>query len=146
MRRRTDLMIKWRYGEAAARQEQKVVIGIKTIRSRDGYERVKAEGVAQTAGYVRLCGTKEAHLLIFDRDGNRGWQAILSDNPDGLPASKAEGITSGKASGKVDGKGMGNGMAGSESQKALPQPIPDPGVPFRDQGEHEGLVVDIWGF
>ena len=74
LRKRTDLMLKWKYPAGDPRSPQKIVIELKTIRSKDSYENLKAEALRQTAEYARICGTDEAHLLIFDRDESRSWR------------------------------------------------------------------------
>jgi hypothetical protein len=72
-RRRSDLMIKWRYEHEGKPNFQHIVIEIKTIDKYRGYETVLAEGLAQTAEYAYKCGQKNAFLLIFDKDDSNGW-------------------------------------------------------------------------
>jgi hypothetical protein len=67
-RKRTDLMVAWPHEEGV----QKVVIELKILyKSR---ERTIAEGLAQTAEYMDRCGTREGHLVIFDRRADRKWE------------------------------------------------------------------------
>ena len=54
---------------------QSIVIEIKTITEREKYERVRDDGVKQTADYAKSCGEKKAHLLIFDRNKSQNWDS-----------------------------------------------------------------------
>ncbi|MCL2065271.1 MAG: hypothetical protein FWG98_13010 [Candidatus Cloacimonetes bacterium] len=84
-RRKVDLMIKWKYNSPEIdiginREEEKVkyqniVIELKVIGKKQSYEKVKSEGIIQTAKYAKYCGEKEAQLLIFDRDRSQKWGA-----------------------------------------------------------------------
>ncbi len=90
LRKRTDLMLKWKYSVAGQVRDQKIVIEIKTIRKAQGYESVKAEGLRQTAEYAAICGADESHLLVFDRDESRGWRDSVfrdSGSYEGRPIS-----------------------------------------------------------
>lgn len=40
---------------------------------RGGLASTMRDGLAQTRDYMDLCGTDEAHLVIFDRDPTRSW-------------------------------------------------------------------------
>lgn len=66
-RMRTDLLVIWPHPGGV----QKVVIELKLLHG--SLERTVAEGLAQTSEYLSRCGTKEGHLIIFDRDPNRPW-------------------------------------------------------------------------
>ncbi|MDM8536653.1 AAA-like domain-containing protein [Desulfobacterales bacterium HSG17] len=64
--KRTDLMLLWFYDDKI----QKIVIELKIL-----YKSLKKtvdEGLEQTWGYMDKCGTKEGHLVIFDR-GKKSW-------------------------------------------------------------------------
>ena len=82
-RKRVDMMIKWFYPPPTlptpqatwGGQIQKIVLELKVISKRQGYERVKSDGIVQTAEYTKYCGESEAHLLIFDRDNSQKWTA-----------------------------------------------------------------------
>ena len=69
-RGRTDLFIRWPYGEAG-REEQRFVIEIKVQRgTRDA---IIAEGLDQICEYADRCRAAAAHLVIFDRRPGIGW-------------------------------------------------------------------------
>ena len=84
-RKRTDIMIKWKYPPTPNSQlptpnsqlptpnYQNIVLEIKTINKKQSYQTIKATGLEQTAEYARLCGVKEAQLLIFDKDKHQKW-------------------------------------------------------------------------
>ncbi len=74
LRKRTDLMLKWKYIENNETRYQKIVIEIKTINEKMNYEKVKADALKQTAEYAKISGADEAHILIFDRDESRTWR------------------------------------------------------------------------
>lgn len=73
-RRRTDLMLQWRYRNEGRTVEQKIVMELKVYRQRDSLEKLKEQALEQTARYARTCGTTEAHILIFDRDELTDWK------------------------------------------------------------------------
>lgn len=73
-RKRTDLMMKWRYNQDGKVITQKVVIELKTISSSQDYEKIKELALKQTAEYTIACDAQESHILIFDRDESRGWR------------------------------------------------------------------------
>jgi len=52
---------------------QKSVIELK-IRRRESLDTVKAEGLAQTYGYMDHCGADDGHLVIFDRRPGISWE------------------------------------------------------------------------
>ena len=54
---------------------QNFVIELKVINKRQSYESVKQTAIEQTVKYAKVCGEKEAHILVFDRHGNQGWSA-----------------------------------------------------------------------
>jgi len=72
-RKRTDLFIEWPLDEKQGLHGpiQRVVIEIKLRRG--ALETVIAQGLEQTADYVRRVGADEAHLMIFDRDTKQTW-------------------------------------------------------------------------
>jgi len=72
-RKRTDLFIEWPLDEKQGLHGpiQRVVIEIKLRRG--ALETVIAQGLEQTADYVRRVGADEAHLMIFDRETNQTW-------------------------------------------------------------------------
>jgi len=72
-RKRTDLIVEWPvdevkdfYGEV-----QRIVIELKILLN--SLDATIAEGVRQTAEYARHVGAQEAHLVIFNRNPNTGW-------------------------------------------------------------------------
>ncbi|MBP7563034.1 MAG: hypothetical protein KA886_04525, partial [Candidatus Cloacimonetes bacterium] len=54
---------------------QKVVMELKVINERYSFEKVRQEALIQTAEYARICGSDEAHILIFDRNNTQKWSA-----------------------------------------------------------------------
>ncbi|CAN2049847.1 AAA+ ATPase domain-containing protein [Candidatus Magnetomoraceae bacterium gMMP-13] len=66
-RQRTDLLVIWNYNS----EVQEVVIELK-IRYGDLKKTIK-KGLAQTFEYMDKCGTKEGHLVIFDRSKKLSW-------------------------------------------------------------------------
>ena len=72
-RKRTDLFIEWPLDEKGGVYGplQRVVIELK-IRY-GALETVISKGLEQTVDYARRLGADEAHLMIFDRDGERTW-------------------------------------------------------------------------
>jgi hypothetical protein len=72
-RRRVDLLVRWPYGEGAGRREQKAAVELKVVRKSP--QTTLAEGLEQTAAYAEASGADEAHLVIFDRASDRGWDA-----------------------------------------------------------------------
>lgn len=72
-RKRTDLYIEWPVNEEQGfyGEVQRIVLELKTLyKSR---ETTVAEGIQQTAGYADQCDAAEAHLIIFDRRPDLGW-------------------------------------------------------------------------
>ena len=67
-RRRADLLIFWRSGEA----ETRFVIEYKL--RQNGLERTEREGLEQTATYMDISAAAEGHLVIFDRTQERSWE------------------------------------------------------------------------
>ena len=72
-RKRTDLFLAWPLDEAQGMHGplQRVVIELKL--KRGVLETVMAKALEQTVDYARRAGADEAHLVIFDRDGDRTW-------------------------------------------------------------------------
>ena len=72
--RRVDLYLRW----TSPQSEQRIVFELKMRTERDNsvekYEKIKADGLKQTAEYADLCQAKESHLIIFDRRENIDWQ------------------------------------------------------------------------
>jgi hypothetical protein len=80
-RRRIDLLILWPLQESEPGHPswsrwqgkvQKVVIELKILYK--SLEATLAEGLEQTHRYMDLCGTREGHLVIFDRRENVPWE------------------------------------------------------------------------
>ncbi|MDE2904832.1 MAG: ATP-binding protein [Acidobacteriota bacterium] len=93
-RMRTDLLIVWPVGGRAAgardgtgAKTQKVVIECKLLHR--GAERTVREGLQQTRAYMDRCAAAEGHLVIFDRDEDKPWDAKLyrRDDTDGVPVT-----------------------------------------------------------
>ena len=71
--KRMDLYLEWPLDPVLLFRGsmQRIVLELKI--QRKGLEATIASGVAQTASYAATCGADEAHLLIFDRDGEKVW-------------------------------------------------------------------------
>ena len=71
--KRMDLYLEWPLDEKLAflGPLQRIVLELKILRK--GLEATLAEGLPQTAGYARTCGADEAHLIIFNRTGEKSW-------------------------------------------------------------------------
>lgn len=54
-----------------------------------GAERTVREGLQQTRAYMDRCAAAEGHLVIFDRDEDKPWDAKLyrRDDTDGVPVT-----------------------------------------------------------
>lgn len=77
-RGRTDLMLKWK---SAKGFEQRIVIELKVMTSKDGYETIKQKALMQTAEYADKCKATESHILIFDRDEKLNWrEKVFTDS------------------------------------------------------------------
>ena len=72
-RKRVDLMLKWRY----AGGEQRIVIELKVIKEKDNVERIKSDGLVQTAEYAEISDATESHLILFDRADKTDWQETI---------------------------------------------------------------------
>ena len=68
-RMRTDLLVWWPYDD----QVQQTVIELKIVYG--SVERTIEQGLEQTWAYVDRCGAEEGHLVIFDRDPEKPWEA-----------------------------------------------------------------------
>ena len=67
-RGRTDLFLEWQGSSI-----QRVVIELKIMRKRDGFETCRQEALEQTVEYAKKCRgseshTIECHIIVFDRD------------------------------------------------------------------------------
>jgi AAA domain len=71
-RGRTDLYVTW---PAAPEPYQREVIEIKVKRAKDSLDTVIERGTAQTQEYMQRCGATEGHLVVFDADMGRDWDA-----------------------------------------------------------------------
>ncbi|HPM01451.1 MAG TPA: AAA-like domain-containing protein [Candidatus Cloacimonadota bacterium] len=74
-RKRTDLMLKWQYEKEGQLVIQNVVMELKIIHQKLNYQKVLNEAIIQTANYAKICGVKQANILIFDRDKSQNWSA-----------------------------------------------------------------------
>jgi len=86
-RKRTDLFIEWPLDEQQAftGPVQKVVVEIKIMTAKKSLDTLISEGVIQTKDYTAHMGAEEAHLVIFDRRPEQGWDAkIWQRQVDGL--------------------------------------------------------------
>jgi hypothetical protein len=74
-KKRTDLMLKWKYSFQGEIKYQKIVLELKVVTKQSKYENLKQKALEQTAEYAKISGTTEAHLFMFDRDDSQGWSA-----------------------------------------------------------------------
>ena len=65
---RTDMYIKWNYDD---NKFQEFIIELKI--KYNSLEKTIENGLKQTHEYMNKCGTKEGHLMIFDRTENTTW-------------------------------------------------------------------------
>jgi len=72
-RQRTDLFLLWPYPSESEGNEgiQRVVIELKILRGT--MKATLAKALAQTWEYMDKCGTREGHVLIFDRSSQKTW-------------------------------------------------------------------------
>jgi AAA-like domain len=71
--KRMDLFLEWPLDDLLAFRGplQRVVLELKIRRK--SLEITLALGLEQTENYAAVCGADEAHLILFDRDGSKGW-------------------------------------------------------------------------
>jgi hypothetical protein len=76
-RRRTDLLIVWplRSAAEAGTPARRHVVECKVLR--DGLEATIRAGIRQTLDYMDGCRAESGHLVIFDRDESKSWEAKL---------------------------------------------------------------------
>jgi len=76
-RKRMDIFIKRKYykGKAKTLKIQKIVLEVKTIKDNQSYETIRQQAITQTAEYAKLCGVKEAQILLFNRGEKPRWTA-----------------------------------------------------------------------
>lgn len=77
--RRTDLFIEYFYED----KKQEIVIELKILYG--NLETTIEKGLQQTKSYMDKCGTKDGHLIIFDRRKHKSWDEKIWDE-------KIEGI------------------------------------------------------
>jgi len=72
-RQRTDLFLLWPYPPESGENEgiQRVVIELKILRGT--MKATLAKALPQTWEYMDKCGTREGHVLIFDRSSQKPW-------------------------------------------------------------------------
>ncbi len=68
-KKRIDLLVLWTVSPAPL---QKIVLELKI--QYGSLEKTITEGLKQTAKYMDICHTKEAHLVIFNRNSNVSWE------------------------------------------------------------------------
>ena len=71
--KRMDLFLEWPLDEVLMFRGplQRVVLELKIRRK--VLETTIAQGLEQTATYAATCGADESHLILFDRNGSKGW-------------------------------------------------------------------------
>ncbi|MEM7588792.1 MAG: ATP-binding protein [Myxococcota bacterium] len=106
-RGRTDLLVTWPSQSESAivpsdsqsnvssqqcaqyqhKQCQRIVLELKLVRTKDGFDRRLREGIEQTAQYMDTCDATEGHLLLFDRRAGKSWDERIwlrqETSPDG---------------------------------------------------------------
>ncbi len=65
--KRTDILVTWPYAEKIQKTIIELKIKYKTL------EKTIEHGLIQTHDYMDKCGTKEGHLIIFDRNKDKTW-------------------------------------------------------------------------
>ncbi|MEM7403473.1 MAG: ATP-binding protein, partial [Myxococcota bacterium] len=111
-RGRTDLLVTWPYYVATAQeartdnlskqqrmqsqrtqsqctQYQRVVLELKLLHEKDGFDRKLQEGIEQTTQYMDRCTATEGHLLLFDRRAGKSWDERIWVRHEKSPDSKA---------------------------------------------------------
>jgi hypothetical protein len=68
---RTDLLLRWPYGDGEGRSIQTVVLELKLLHK--SLKATLAQGLEQTWIYADRCSAEEAHLVLFDRRA-RSWE------------------------------------------------------------------------
>ncbi|MEM7588731.1 MAG: ATP-binding protein [Myxococcota bacterium] len=63
-------------------QHQRIVLELKLLRQKDGFDKKRAEGLEQTAEYMDGCGATEGHLLLFDRRPGKSWDERIWVKPE----------------------------------------------------------------
>ena len=63
------------YNKTLTPNTQTIILEIKVLNPNHSYQYTKDQALIQTAEYAKLCGEKEAQLLIFDKDKNQKWTA-----------------------------------------------------------------------
>jgi len=80
-RKRTDLFIEWHYicrdvaSYVLHPKIQNAVMELKVISTYSSYEALKASAIIQTAEYAKICGEKQAHIIVFDNNQSQNWGA-----------------------------------------------------------------------
>lgn len=67
-RMRVDLFVAWPYGE----KQQKIVVETKIIHN--SLADTIDKGFVQTTKYMDTCGTREGHLVLFDKSEGKSWE------------------------------------------------------------------------
>ena len=74
-RKRTDLFVEWPLEKDNWTGDvQRIVLELKIQRKGQSQEAVVEKALSQTTGYADQCGADEAHLLVFNRNGDVTWE------------------------------------------------------------------------
>ena len=90
-RKYTDLLLEWPLDKEQGfhGEVQRVVLELKI--QRGSLDKVIANGVQQVADYAQRCGSRDAHLIIFNRNPEVSWEDKIwqkdDSNVDGLAVS-----------------------------------------------------------
>ncbi|MEM7402823.1 MAG: ATP-binding protein, partial [Myxococcota bacterium] len=77
-RGRTDLLVVWpRLQQPPVQQRsvwcQRVVLELKLIHDKGGFDSILQQGLQQTSAYMDSCKATQGHLLLFDRRQGKSW-------------------------------------------------------------------------
>jgi hypothetical protein len=78
-RKRTDLFIEWHYTVDNNLKIQNTVMELKVMSSYSSYETLKTSAITQTVEYAKICGEKQAHIIVFDNNQSQNWDANIEN-------------------------------------------------------------------
>ncbi|MEM7403486.1 MAG: ATP-binding protein, partial [Myxococcota bacterium] len=72
-RGRTDLLVVWPQVQQRRVRCQRIVLELKLIHEKDGFDSTLQQGLQQTSAYMDSCKATQGHLLLFDRRQGKSW-------------------------------------------------------------------------